>query len=150
MTSILMRSGAQRWVAGAIALSCLTILWFAMDLDWGSATRPGPGFFPQLLAGLGALLAGGAALLAKPAPIAISRQGALPFTIALIAFCMLLQPLGFILAGMLFSGWLAHLLGADRLWKIAAVAVPTPVVLYLIFVHAFQINLPAGMLGGLI
>ena len=139
---------AQRLVAGAIALICLVYFYVALDLEWGRITRPGPGFFPQLLALLGLVLAGIAALLAR-APVAVeeTERGALPFTLALLAFCVLLQPLGFVLAGMLFTGFLARLLGAMRWWQVAAVALPTPIVLKLIFAHAFQMNLPAGLLG---
>jgi putative tricarboxylic transport membrane protein len=119
----------------------------ALDLEWGRTTRPGPGFFPRLLALLGLVLAGSAAFLARP-PVALgeSERGALPFTLALLAFCVLLEPLGFVLAGMLFTGLLARLLGAVRWWQVAAVALPTPIILKLIFAHAFQISLPAGLL----
>ena len=139
---------AQRLVAGAIALVCLSYFYVALNLEWGSTTRPGPGFFPRLLALLGLVLAGGAAFLAQPRVAADENErGALPFTLALLAFCVLLQPLGFVLAGMLFTGLLARLLGAVRWWQVAAVALPTPILLKLIFAHAFQMNLPAGLLG---
>jgi hypothetical protein len=139
---------AQRLVAGAIALVCLAYFYVAMDLDWGSTTRPGPGFFPRLSALLGLVLAGGAAFLARPVEVDQTERGALPFTLALLAFCVLLKPLGFVLAGMLFTGVLARLLGALRWWQVAAVALPTPILLQLIFARAFQMNLPAGLLEG--
>lgn len=148
--SLLARFGTHRLVAAALALACVAYLAVALQLPTGSIRRPGSGFFPQVTAVLGITLALGAALLARPHTVAPPECTALWFSAALFAFCALLQPLGFIPAGILFTGLLAWLLGAANTRQIAAVALPTPLVLHVIFVRAFDITLPRGLLAGLI
>lgn len=148
--SLLARIGTHRLVAAALAMACIVYLAVALQLPTGSIRRPGSGFFPQVTAVLGIALALGAALLARPQPVAPPERTALWFSAALFTFCALLQPLGFILAGMLFTGLLAWQLGAANTRQIAAVALPAPLVLHAIFVRAFDITLPRGLLAGLI
>jgi len=142
------RLRAQRVVALAIAAVCAGYFWVALDLAWGSTTRPGPGLFPRISAALALLLAVVAAVLAAPLPEPERVSGAWTCSLALLAFCLLLQPLGFVLTGTLLAALLARLLGAATPAQVAAIALPAPLLLHLLFARAFDIKLPAGLLRG--
>jgi putative tricarboxylic transport membrane protein len=142
------RVPTQRVVALAFAVACVAYFWIALGLSWGSATRPGPGFFPRLSAVLALVLAAVAFALAAPLARPEQVRGAWPASLALLAFCLLLQPLGFVVAGTLLAALLARLLGARTAWQVAAVSIPAPLLLHLLFSRLFEIKLPAGVLRG--
>lgn len=139
----------QRVVAVVLAVASLAYLMLALQLPWGRVSRPGSGFFPQIAAGLGLVLAFGSALWARreldPPPAEYRKP--LVFSALLIAVSLLLEPLGFILTGTLLTAVLAWQLGASKVWQVAAVALPAPWVMHYLFVHAFEIKLPAGLLA---
>jgi len=142
----------QRVVAVVLATISLAYLLVALELPWGRVSRPGSGFFPQIVAGLGLVLAVGSALWARsesdPPPAEYRKP--LIFTALLIGVSLVLEPLGFILTGTLLTGVLAWQLGARKAWQIGVVALPAPWVMHYLFVNAFEIRLPAGILAPLL
>ena len=94
----------------------LTGLWLGRNLEVGTAAAMGAGYFPRVVCG--ALIAVGAAL----ALISLMRAGAVPergmwrpfifVTLSCLAFALLLQPLGLILA-LGISTVLARFAGRD-------------------------------------
>ena len=142
-------TGRQRLVAALLAVASLVYLWFALDLSWGRWSRPGSGFFPRISAGLALLLATGAALLTRTPSVPPAGDASKPLILTglLILFTVALQPLGFIVCGSVFTACLAWQLGARRVSQVAAVALPLPWVLHYVFLTAFEIRLPAGLLA---
>jgi len=150
MKNLLNRIGAGRVIAATIALVCIAYFVMALQLPVGTPRLPGSGFFPIVLALLGIALALLAILFAKPHPVPPSDHAVLWFVLGLAAFGVALEPLGFIPAGIIFTGFLAWLLGAENMRQIIAVALPAPPVMYAIFLYALEIKLPRGLLAGLI
>jgi hypothetical protein len=68
----------------------------------------------------------------------------------IIAYLMLLHPLGYILSIALMVGAVALYLGAPPTWRAAATAALGGVALWLLFVVLLDIPLPAGILAGLL
>ena len=147
--------------AGLLALVSLYALVESTHLDAGTITRPGPGFFPLVLAD--ALLLVSLALLARawrgrraaasgPAPAGdddvARRPWALVATVVAFAiYIAILEPLGFVLAT---AALLAFLFGAlaHYRWPIAvAASLVVTLVSYLVFNTWLQVRLPAGPWG---
>jgi putative tricarboxylic transport membrane protein len=139
-------------------------LWDARDLHmFGQNNVPGPGFFPNILAGLlvalGLILAGLALRPVEPAvgngqddETAVegpTRNGRLRAAAVLVAFGIiapLVAVIGYVPAMMLLV--LVVLYGIERRRDfrslVAALLIPTAT--YLLFAHAFSIPLPPGPL----
>lgn len=147
--------------AGVLALVSLYTLVASMHLDAGTITRPGPGFFPLVLAI--ALLLVSLALLAQAwrghraaasGPPSAGDDGVARRPWALVAtvvafatYIAVLEPLGFVLAT---AALLAFLFGAlaHYRWPIAiAASVVVTFVSYLVFNTWLQVRLPAGPWG---
>lgn len=142
--------------AGVLALVAVVGLVQAARLDVGTPTRPGPGFFPLVLAA--ALLLASTVLAARarrapadatPAPPGRpARPGALLAAVGgFAAYVALFEPLGFLLAT---TGFLAFLFGAVARyrWPLAlGLAVGLAVAAHLLFDTWLQVRLPPGPLG---
>ncbi|MDW5377234.1 tripartite tricarboxylate transporter TctB family protein [Halomonas sp. HP20-15] len=116
---------------------------------FGGAESVGPETFPQVIAVVLALSS--LYLIVKPDPDNAWPRGriALELTIAvlvLIAYTLLLEPLGFILATLLAVGTLCWRMGAApvRAFVTGGVA---GVAVYLLFTFALDLALPLGVLG---
>ncbi|MCT8467850.1 tripartite tricarboxylate transporter TctB family protein [Chromohalobacter canadensis] len=116
---------------------------------FGGAESVGPDTFPKVLAVVLALSS--LYLIVKPDPDNAWPMGriVLELVIAvavLVAYTLLLQPLGFILATLLAVGTLCWRMGAPpmRAYVTGAIA---GVVVYLLFTYALNLALPLGVLS---
>jgi putative tricarboxylic transport membrane protein len=157
MASMAWRDAAS---AGSLALVSLYALVASTHLNIGTITRPGPGFFPCVLAG--ALFLVSLALLVRawpgchgmaPAPSpkeedTVRRPWVLVATVAALAiYIAMFERAGFILATVALLAFLFGTLARYR-WPIAiAVAVVVTLASYLVFNTGLQVRLPAGVWG---
>jgi putative tricarboxylic transport membrane protein len=157
MASMVWRDAAS---AGSLALVSIYALVESTHLNVGTITRPGPGFFPCVLAG--ALVLTSLALLVRawrgcspPAPApsaedgdAIRRPWVLVATVAALAvYIAMFERMGFILATVALLAFLFGTLARYR-WPIAiAVAVVVTLASYLVFNTGLQVRLPTGVWG---
>jgi putative tricarboxylic transport membrane protein len=146
--------------AGGLALVSLYALVESTHLNIGTITRPGPGFFPCVLAG--ALFLTSLALLVRAwrgcqraahapstkAGDTVRRPWVLVATVAALAvYIAMFERVGFILATVALLAFLFGTLARYR-WPIAiAVAVVVTLASYLVFNTGLQIRLPAGVWG---
>lgn len=98
----------------------LAALWIGADYPLGTAQRPGTGVLPRILAwcliGTGALLWVKAALAQGPRLTAWAWRPAIMITIATVAFALLIDRLGLVVA-MLASMTLAALGTPETRWR---------------------------------
>jgi len=149
---------AERVVlAGLCAVfGCMAAVAFGYSLS--DALGPGAGFFPFWLGMLGVAL--GLALLVQSwrgQAIGEGRQALLPrgegarraaaMLAALVAAALLLQPLGFRLAMLIFTAGLLLALGVRRPVTIAIFALLSSFGLFHAFYYWLQVPLPIGALG---
>jgi len=122
-----------------------------------SATDPGAAYFPKMLAILLIALCLGlivSSLLekSKGEKLDIPPQ-AWHLIIAfggLLVYCLLFKPLGFILDTLWFVFGMQYLL-KERNWiKMAIVSVATTAIIYVVFSMLLYVNLPAGVLSGIL
>jgi putative tricarboxylic transport membrane protein len=69
---------------------------------------------------------------------------------SVVAFAILLDPLGYLLAAPIALFGLLLSFGARRWWVMALVAVVLPVLIYLFFSRTLGISLPDGLLAGIL
>lgn len=164
----------EAWSAGALALVALFALVESARLDIGSVTRPGPGFFPLVLAA--ALALAGAALLVRawraggrdpaardtasgePGDPSSAEPGDGPgqraeprkllATLAALAiYIAAFERLGFLLATVALLTFLVGALARYR-WPLAlGTAVAMALAAYVVFDTWLQVRLPPGILG---
>jgi putative tricarboxylic transport membrane protein len=140
-----------------LAAGCLWVLWLATRLPYGSEFAPGPGFAPTWLAGLGAIMALGLAIIAarRPGlPAAPPAEGGraglarVAAAVAGLAIMLLLIPrLGLLLA--LFAYLVFLTLAVQRLSIAASLltGAGTIAFLYVVFQRALGVPFPSGPLG---
>lgn len=132
-------------------------LWDAYDLAmFGDNKVPGPGFFPKILSGLliflGLLLV---VISVRAEPIVDddgeartgSRSGALKALAVLIAFAILaptVEYIGFMPAMVLLVLVVLYGIERRRDFRSLVIAIFIPVACFMLFVHAFSIQLPSG------
>ncbi len=149
--------------AEKVVLACLCALFGFMTVTaFGYSLRdalgPGAGFFPFWLGMLGVVLS--SALLVQSwrgRAIGEGTQALLPhgegarraaaLVAGLVAAALLLQPLGFRLAVVVFSVGLLLALGVRRLVTIAIFALVSSFGLFHVFYYWLQVPLPIGVLG---
>ena len=148
------------WQIACLAFLVVSLVWMLESLTFPlkDALGPGPGFFPfwLSLAGIGL----SAALLvqvsrrdraeAPPAGVLPARPGALRVLRVLgglVGATLLLEPLGFRLALLLFNAYLLVALGVRRWWIVAAFAVAGSFGVFHVFYHWLKVPLPIGALG---
>ena len=149
--------------AERIVLACLcTLFGFMTVTAYGYSLRdslgPGAGFFPFWLGVLGAALSlalivhswrgrsireGTQALL----PHGEGARRAAALLAGLVAAALLLQPLGFRLAILVFTAGLLLALGVRRPVTIAVFALASSFGLFHVFYYWLQVPLPIGVLG---
>lgn len=122
------------------------------------ALGPGAGFFPFCLGVMGVLLSLGLFLQSwRGQAIAEGAQTLLPsgegarrgaaLVVGLVAVALVLQPLGFRLAMLVFTAGLLLALGVRRPLTIALCALASSFGLFHVFYHWLQVPLPIGLLG---
>jgi putative tricarboxylic transport membrane protein len=152
-----MRGG---WQIACLALLAVSLVWMLESLTFPltDALGPGPGFFPFWLSLLGAGLS--LALLVRvsrrgtpeavPRPLLPDRPGALRVlrvVAGLAGATLLLEPLGFRLALLLFNAYLLVALGARTWWAVAVFAAVGSFGVFHVFYHWLKVPLPIGALG---
>jgi putative tricarboxylic transport membrane protein len=118
----------------------------------GSLAAPGPGLFP-LLAGLTMTLGAAAAVIAEArAPSLVPLRPGESFrrvpalVTALVAFAILLKPLGFLVASTALAAAVLAICGRRRVWSLVAISVALSAGTYLTF-RLLGVPLPAGVFG---
>ena len=147
-------------MAEKVVLACLCVFfggmaWIALGYSLSDALGPGAGFFPFWLGLLGVVL--GISLLVQnfrnktkavvllPRGEGARRAGSL--LAGLAAATLLLEPLGFRLAMLVFTAGLLVALGVRRPVTIAVFALASSFGLFHVFYYWLQVPLPIGMLG---
>jgi putative tricarboxylic transport membrane protein len=129
---------------------------FSLGLPLGKWNAPGPGVFPLTLSillcsfGLVWFVQGGVKGAQKPqgCPAGLLGKSRTPFQIVGItaAFIFLLEPLGYLLASMLFTFALFFLVSRYRMGIAAALAVTFGAVSWVFFTKVLSTPLPQGVL----
>ncbi|MDT8899897.1 tripartite tricarboxylate transporter TctB family protein [Anaeroselena agilis] len=145
-------------IAGILGLALsVYVIYTAYFFPEDKVLLLGPSFFPTVLAiGLGifSLMLLSAALRGKSRPSAdpfslkdpaIHRAGI--SLLAIIAYCLVLGTLGFIITSTVFLFGLMYLLKRRDYIKMAAVSIAVTLLVYGIFNRLLDISLPAGFLG---
>lgn len=122
---------------------------FAITVGFAS-DRLGPTFFPRLLALL--LAACGIALIRRSAtgrsdanPLPAVRIGLFAWTVGLtLAYAVLLTPLGYLVATMLYMLAMSLALGYRQILGLFGSAVAVTITLYLVFARALHVLVPMG------
>ena len=145
-------------VLACVGALCAGMAWIAFGYSLRDALGPGAGFFPFWLGVLGAALS--LALIVQTwrgRSIREGTQGLLPhgdgarraaaLLAGLVAAALLLQPLGFRLAMLVFTAGLLLALGVRRPVTIAVFALASSFGLFHVFYYWLQVPLPIGVLG---
>jgi putative tricarboxylic transport membrane protein len=125
--------------------------------DLGTLDSPGTGFLP-FLAGLAisffsilGLVAGAlkkrSGIVWKPITAGLMWKKSLIVMLALLAYALLLTPLGFLLCTILFVGFLLVAVQPQRWYVVISVAIGTAIGAYGIFEVWLKAQLPKGPLG---
>jgi putative tricarboxylic transport membrane protein len=141
----------EAWSAGALGLVAVFAFIQARSLEVGSVTQPGPGFFPLVLSVALAVVAGALFVQARRAVGApaepIDRRRLAATLVALAAYVLLFERLGFVLATIGMLAFLFGALGGYR-WRVAVgAAVVVTLAAWLLFDTWLQVRLPVGVLG---
>jgi putative tricarboxylic transport membrane protein len=136
-------AGGILWVIGAV------IWWQSTTWPAAADVAGNPVVLPRILAGIMAVVGLGLILRRRPDPEDTEGSGqhrprdTLLAVGATVVLGLLLDKLGLIPAGILYVLVLQRLVGAP--WRIAVpFAVATPVAIWLVFVTALHVPLPAG------
>lgn len=153
-------------VGGLVALAGVGLLSISAEVQDFSTGTVDAAFMPSIAAALFILFGG--IVLVRGLRLPQSAEGALspqrrsrpglrsgwgPVScsfILMIAYAGLLDSLGFILASVAYVFLQIQLLRKEappRQWLFALVAISVPTAAYLLFVHAFDVMVPAGVLG---
>lgn len=143
-----------------LAAVSLFLLIGAALLDADGAEFPGPRFVPVILGSIGLLLAVLLAIGVLRSPEQVQETSGRRYRThsdftalawvagGFLAFALLLQWLGWILAGALLFWTAAHGFGSRRPVFDILIALFLSSVIYLVFGTALGLNLPSGLLGG--
>jgi putative tricarboxylic transport membrane protein len=148
------------WQIACLAFLAVSLVWMRESLTFAlmDPLGPGPGFFPFWLSlvGVGLSVAlfvqvsrgraveGAAAAVLPPRP---GTLRVLRVLAGLLGATLLLEPLGFRLALLLFNAYLPVALGVRTWWVVAAFAVAGSFGVFHVFYHWLQVPLPIGALG---
>jgi putative tricarboxylic transport membrane protein len=150
-----MERGFQSIVAAAFLLLSVAYGIGSLLLPMGTLERPGPGFFPSIVALVMAALSGPLLwrflCIKEPQPLgehSFPRGPDLRRVLALggslILFAVLLQPLGYRITSALLMGTVLRLLGMRHWGRIALSAVLATAISYWIFALLLDVPLPPG------
>jgi len=140
----------------AILIISLYFIWDAVRMEYVIDGVPGPGFFPVWIAILMSVVAlfilyGAVRDKSSAGKKPIFNQKFWRNTGIVIGGSVLamlfIDTIGMLAAVGLLTGFLSWALGTKSYKTNLALAVFTPLVFWLIFEHALQVNLPKGLLG---
>jgi putative tricarboxylic transport membrane protein len=128
----------------------------SLDYSLFDALGPGPGFFPFWLSVVGVVLTIG--ILIEDARTEFAEEGtilprgaaawqAAAVLLALAATAVLLEPLGFRVTMLLFTGALLLVLGARSIATVALVSIAGSFGVFHLFYHWLKVPLPVGPFG---
>jgi len=148
-------TGRDRAAAAVLLVFGLIALEEARKLRFGSVVRPGPGFFPVVLAAafslvcLALLIGALRAHSADPVPVSRLRWLKMVATIAaLFAYAFVLERVGFVAATFALLLFFFRALERQR-WRTAlAGSLVTACLTYVVFKVWLNVQLPAGPWGG--
>jgi hypothetical protein len=144
------------YVGLALVVLSAGIAWHAVNLGLGVLRSPGPGFvffWTSIFLGVLALRMMSKGLRSRGAAVPLWRGLAwgkvVGVTLALVAYAMVLERLGYLITTGLFAAYLFALLadGRRKWWAIVAGAIATALITYLIFGRAFSVQMPKGIFG---
>ena len=151
-----MERALQSIVAAAFLLLSLAYAIGSLLLPMGTLERPGPGFFPLIVALVMAALSGPLLwrflCVKKPQtegehafPRGSDLRRVLAIAGSLVLFAVLLQPLGYGISSALLMGAVLRLLGMVHWGHIALSAVLTTTISYWLFALLLDVPLPTGV-----
>jgi putative tricarboxylic transport membrane protein len=131
---------------------------YSRSVDIGDWSEPGPGFLPfyggvtmiamAVLLVAKSILSKGADAAADPFfPERDSWKRVLCTLLALVAYNLLLGPLGFMAVTFLFVAFLVKFIFPGSWWKSLATAALSAACAQVVFVNLLEINFPKGILG---
>ena len=150
----------DRVFGGAVAVLSLIFLLLVVPSignDWQSGPGAryftvGPNLFPNIAGGL-TLVLGVLIFLTAPADSKLDllsssdgRRSVAAALVIVLLFVVLLEPLGFVLSGMLALSGFMFWFGERRLVVAIPISVLVPLLVYLIFLKGFALELPVGLL----
>jgi putative tricarboxylic transport membrane protein len=149
------RRGRQAACVGLLAVFIAAIV-TSLDYSLFDALGPGPGFFPFWLSMVGVVLTIG--ILIEDARTVSAAEGtilprgaaawqAAAVLLALAATAVLLEPLGFRVTMLLFTGALLLVLGARSIATVALVSIAGSFGVFHLFYHWLKVPLPVGPFG---
>jgi putative tricarboxylic transport membrane protein len=149
------RAGAGNLVAAGLLLAVAAAVVF-LTLDFpppGDPNDPGAGTFPRMIAGL---LAGCGLLLlfqrseTEPLPRGSGLLRVAGVVVLLGGYAALLEPLGFVLASVLFLAAALLLAGVRRPLLLAVLPPGISLALFYVFYVLLRVSLPRGVIEGVI
>jgi putative tricarboxylic transport membrane protein len=155
-----LRLGRDGWAGLAVLTASLVLFVLTLGLNGSALVPVGPGFYPRIVLGVTALLAGWllladllAARRAAPAPVPSARYGMVVLMFAVFGVYVLLLPaLGFRVGTFAYVAVANALLdrprGARGWARVALVALLTTTATYLVFEHYLTVLLPRGSWTG--
>ena len=149
---------AERIVLAGLCVLFGGMAWIALGYSLRDALGPGAGFFPFWLGAFGLVLSIALLVLSsRGSSIAESPQALLPhgegarrsgsLLAGLVIGTLMLQPLGFRLAMLVFTAGLLVALGVRRPLVIIVFALASSFGVFHVFYHWLQVPLPMGWLG---
>ena len=147
--------GRDRGAAAVLVVFGLIALEEASKLRFGSIARPGPGFFPVVLAAAFSLVGVGLLVVAVRVSDAGTSAGArlawwkiVATMAALFVYALVLEPLGFVVSTFALLLFFFKALERQR-WVVAlAGSLATALVTYLVFKVWLNVQLPAAPWSG--
>jgi hypothetical protein len=131
---------------------------FRLGFDWQEVHGPRPGYFPfyvGLIICVASVVNVVRALRLKDAAnVTFVQVGQLKLVLSVLVptavFAFLVTWIGIYVSAVLFIAYFMRWLGKYPWWKVAAVAIGTTVVFYLVFEKWFKVPLPKGPLENLL
>jgi putative tricarboxylic transport membrane protein len=148
------KAGPDFWSGLVLILLSGYVILEAFSLELGTPRNPGSGFMlfgVAAVLGLFALRQFIAALLAQPRPRTsgeepIHHGRIVSAVMAVIAYILLLQPVGYLLCTFLLMAFLLQVLERGHWTARTLGAAVTSLASYLLFAKALQVSLPKGLL----
>ena len=129
------------------------ILWKGRSLSLGSLHTPGPGFFPTLIAIILMILSLFLIIPSRKKQDEGTRRPARSFSrmlvvfLALLAYFLLLEYLGFVIVSFLFMAFLFFWVGRQRWYVALSSAGICTVLAYILFEVLLKSSFPRGVFG---
>ena len=144
---------SDRWIGSLFFLFGLFVVWQASKLEFASSYGAGSGFFPFWLGVVTVILGAIVTLIAWRNPSGADATTAPRFSkekiaafLALLAFVLTVESVGFIIAFSCLSAFLLKLEGESWLSALS-VSSASGITFYLFFVRLLAVTLPVGPLG---